>query len=750
MLKWVSNNSILVERERQTSASPRVETMRRAVGASISIGPSVVEENGTLPPLLVLTSANSEENDDMENLPLTPIKSYVSHAMSTLSLEFPFSARLSSPSIDSGVGSSKSSLITNATKILESPFKTFDDTAILTYSPSTVSSSSNSSLMSKSYLNQLADLVNMVITLPCLTRFPLAVAQYGGLAFLVVYTIVLVLLGFPSLYLQHNLARLEQKGPVQLWASLVPLAGGLGTALASLSLLMSVQYSVMTSHSMVYLISSFYTPLPWTQCSSWWNADSNCQEQTHQHPVADFLTEVEVTLNITLPGKHVMEPAYQQFWSRHVLQHGDVGDQATLNTKLVWAVLGLWVIIAVIILGGSKAILTRVQASLMVLLVTLTVAFAIKLSTMPMISAVISSTMETTWSSLASTSCWQEAVLLCSLGANIHTGSAQAVASHSPSRRDHSLLLVVCLSVHLLVCSVWSVLTLALAGDITSLDTDLFPLAVIGQVLSQVPGGQAWCQAWYSLTTALGLLSTLSSLAGLLSYTQTRQKTSTRIILGLVVLLVCLVISFLCTFPTTPSILSLLTRWGIHFPSFLLATMITTTLSLTYGLSRATDRIAAQDGRKMNLFLLRYLQLTASLSPLVLAYLSLSFLPTTSTSSSLTSWSVSLGWVITMLILVQLLLGAIVAVIMAVKANSRAILSWRELLGCRSLRASREKLVDRSSLASSSYRNFERCDITMMTDLGTPSRLRPSGSGMSGLVNRRLSLSPRRPKYATD
>jgi len=742
MLKWVSNNSILVERERQTSSSPRVDIMRKTVGALSSL---VTKTEDREAPRLVLTSPNDELQDSdtlMDSLPLTPLKSFANRAVSTLSLEFPFASRFSSPSVDSGVGSSKSSLITNAARFLESPFKTFEDAAIIKYSPSSLSTHSNFSLNTKPSISQFVDLVSMVITLPCLTRFPLAVSQNGGAAFLVAYTVVLLLLGFPSLYLQHNLARLEQKGPVQLWGSLVPVAGGLGTALASMSLLMSVQYSVITSHSIVYLINSFYTPLPWTQCSSWWFADSNCQEEIHQHPVADFLTEVEHTLNISLPGKSVSEPAYQQFWFRYVLHHGQAGDEATLNTNLIWALLGLWLVIAATVLNGRRSVLSRLQASLLALLVILTLALAIKLLSLPDIGAVISSTLKPTWSSLGTTSCWQEAVLLSSLGANIHTGTTQAVASRSPGRQDHSLLLVVALFVHLLVCSVWSVLSLSLAGDIINLDTDLFPLAVIGQSLSQVSGGQAWCQAWYSMTTTLGMLSILSSLTGPLSYAQAKHKTLTRIILGLGVTVPCLLLSFLCTFPSTPTILALLSKWGIYFPSFLLGTIMTTTLSLTYGLSRATDRIAAQDGHKMNLLLLRYLQLTGSMSPLVLIYFSFAYLPTTSLAS--TSTNLSSGWGITLLILGQLLIGAVLAILFSIKSSSQSILSWRELLGCSSLRASREKLLDshRTRLSSSSYRNFERCDITMMTDLGTPSRLRPGGA--SGLTNRRLSLSPRK------
>jgi len=743
MLKWVSNNSILANREGQpsTTPSPRVEKLRRTVGALSILGAKVEEDV----PKVVFTSCKEEEEKDadMEELPLTPLKDpIVTKAMSSLSLEFPFAGRfINSPSVDSGVGSrsSKSSLFTNAARILESPFRTFDDVALLNYSPSSLSNLSLFSLDSRAPFSQMIELLSIMITLPCITRFPVAVAKHGGVAFILAYTVVLGLLGFPSMYLQHNLARLEQKGPVQLWYSLVPVSSGLGTALATLSLLMTVQYSVITSQSIMYLISSFYSPLPWTQCSAWWNADSACQDH---HPVADFLSEVEKTLNISLADRTVKEgePAYQQFWFRYILSGG-----SSVNTKLVLALLCLWVAIGFIVLVGYRSVLSRLQASLMVLVGTITTAFLVKLFTLPDILPVISSTLSPTWSSLSTTSCWQEAVLLCSLSANIHTGSVQAVASRSNSRHDHSLILLASLVIHLLVSSVWSIITLALVRDITSLPSSLFPLALTGEALSKVSGGAGWCQAWYSLTIMLGVMSMLSSLLGPLSYAQTKHKTVIRTALCLGITVPCLFISIVCTIPSAPYILSLLSRWGIYFPSILLATITTTTLTLAYGLSRATDRIAAQDGRKMHLALLRYLQVTGSILPLLLIYFSFSYLPITSlasNSSNLSTWAEPLGWLMTLLVLSQVVFGAILVIVVSLKSSSPGVLSWRDLLGCSSFRSTRQKLVKRSRLSSSSYRNFERCDITLTSDLGTPSRHRVASS-KAGLVNRRLSLSPR-------
>jgi len=267
-------------------------------------------------------------------------------------------------------------------------------------------------------------------------------------------------------------------------------------------------------------------------------------------------------------------------------------------------------------------------------------------------------------------------------------------------------------------------------------------LALTSEALSKVSGGQAWCQALYSMITAVGVMSMLSSSLGPFSIAQAKHKAGIRIGLCLGTSIACLLISLSCTVHTDLTVLSLISKWGIYFPSFLLLTVCSVTLILAYGLTRATDRIAAQDGHKMHLVLLRYLQVTVRMTPLPLIFFSFSYLPTNNTATNTESlWLKSLGCFLTLAIICQVFAGVVFAVVLSLKSSSYRYLSWKQLLGSTSLRSSRIKLVSRSSrLSSSSYRNFKMSEIPSSSDLGTPSRLRPNKR--VGLVNRRLSLSP--------
>ena len=112
-----------------------------------------------------------------------------------------------------------------------------------------------------------------------------------------------------------------------------------------------------------------------------------------------------------------------------------------------------------------RSVVSRLQVCLMLLVFSITIAFLIMLFTSPNMITKILFILTPTWSSLLTTNCWQEAVLLSSLSANINTGAIQAVASRSNRRHDHSIMLMSSLLVHLMMCCIWSVITLSMVGN---------------------------------------------------------------------------------------------------------------------------------------------------------------------------------------------------------------------------------------------------------------------------------------------
>jgi SNF family Na+-dependent transporter len=69
------------------------------------------------------------------------------------------------------------------------------------------------------------------LSLHSLWVLPLSVVQYGGIAYLLLYTAVLAVLGGPLLLLELSLGQYSGLAPAQLYAALCPVLGGLGPAL---------------------------------------------------------------------------------------------------------------------------------------------------------------------------------------------------------------------------------------------------------------------------------------------------------------------------------------------------------------------------------------------------------------------------------------------------------------------------------------------------------------------------------------
>ena len=96
-----------------------------------------------------------------------------------------------SPSTDSGVGSSKTSL---------------RSTGVPPHQESLLLTEPEPQLRSVSVVS----LSSLMVSLPCLLQFPVLAVENGGLVFILIYTFTLLLLVWPSLQLQLSLSSLSR------------------------------------------------------------------------------------------------------------------------------------------------------------------------------------------------------------------------------------------------------------------------------------------------------------------------------------------------------------------------------------------------------------------------------------------------------------------------------------------------------------------------------------------------------------
>lgn len=110
----------------------------------------------------------------------------------------------------------------------------------------------------KSTLGFVAAAAGSAVGLVNIWRFPYVVGQHGGAAFIAIYILFLILIGFPVLFSEVLIGRSARQGPVTAFTNLsierVPIWKGVGKGIAFTGFLVSSFYSVVAGWIVGYFI----------------------------------------------------------------------------------------------------------------------------------------------------------------------------------------------------------------------------------------------------------------------------------------------------------------------------------------------------------------------------------------------------------------------------------------------------------------------------------------------------------------
>lgn len=159
-------------------------------------------------------------------------------------------------------------------------------------------------------------------------RFPHLCYRNGGGSFLISYLLLLVVMGFPIVYLEACLGQFCSKGPAKCW-DFAPLFKGVGVAMIVVSILISIYYHVVVAWAQYYLFASFTGKLPWSDCNNpEWNTDG-C---SHKWPV---VTCAEGLIKMT-NGTCYKAERFTGIWNASLLRAAS-GQQLITPSEEYWA-----------------------------------------------------------------------------------------------------------------------------------------------------------------------------------------------------------------------------------------------------------------------------------------------------------------------------------------------------------------------------------------------------------------------------
>ena len=95
-------------------------------------------------------------------------------------------------------------------------------------------------------------------------RFPYLCFTWGGALFFIPYFVCLLTIGIPVTLMELSLGQKFQRGDIGVFRGIHPRLSGVGLASVLAAFCIVAYYNIIIGWSLIYLIMSFVSPLPWS------------------------------------------------------------------------------------------------------------------------------------------------------------------------------------------------------------------------------------------------------------------------------------------------------------------------------------------------------------------------------------------------------------------------------------------------------------------------------------------------------
>lgn len=119
----------------------------------------------------------------------------------------------------------------------------------------------------------LSSAFGYIIGLGNIWRFPYLCYKHGGGAFLLAYTLMLILVGHPLFLMELAFGQYANESPITIWR-ISPAFEGIGYAMCLISAMIAIHYNIINAWIIHYLLGSLsFGDVPWSRCDNSWNSD---------------------------------------------------------------------------------------------------------------------------------------------------------------------------------------------------------------------------------------------------------------------------------------------------------------------------------------------------------------------------------------------------------------------------------------------------------------------------------------------
>ncbi|XP_038631986.1 sodium- and chloride-dependent neutral and basic amino acid transporter B(0+)-like isoform X1 [Scyliorhinus canicula] len=542
----------------------------------------------------------------------------------------------------------------------------------------------------------LLSVVGCAVGLGNVWRFPYLAYKNGGGVFLIPYTLMLALVGIPMFFLESSFGQFASLGPIAVWKA-VPMLQGVGVTMILFGSISHISYTCIIAYSLYYLFASFQSPLPWTDCFSWWGADETCS-RTPKDPLCNLTLDdgcfeiVNTTWlhvnNETCPnGSEIYVPHQgpsEQYWDKVALNRSHSVDE---TGEVVWylalCLLLTWLIIGAALSKGIKSSGKVVYFTATFPYVVLTILLIKGLTLEGAYKGIdfyIGS--QSDLSKLADAEVWKDAAIQIFYSTSISWGGLLTLSSynkfHNNCYTDTIVVCVVnCATSVFSGFAIFSVLGhMAHVQDkpISEVVQSGFGLAFIAypETLAQLPWAPLWSALFFFMLVTLGLSTLFAGFEAIITTLLDQFPTFLRpkrlyLIMG--VWFSLYILGLECVTQAGIYWIKLIDHFCAGWGILIAALLEVTGLSWIYGVNRFIKDIEMMIGERNWLFWLWWRACWVFISPCLLAVILFSslatFTPPTYGSVEYPIWSTALGWCMMIFCIMWIPIVAIVKVIQA-------------------------------------------------------------------------------------
>lgn len=140
-------------------------------------------------------------------------------------------------------------------------------------------------------LQFISSALSYTVSLGNIWRFPYLCYRHGGGAFLIAYTIMLIIIGLPLFLMELAFGQYANEGPITIWR-ISPLFEGIGYSMCLISGLVALYYNMINAWIIYYLFASIsFSGVPWSECNEAWST-----KQCYRHNNTDCVRQANSTI----------------------------------------------------------------------------------------------------------------------------------------------------------------------------------------------------------------------------------------------------------------------------------------------------------------------------------------------------------------------------------------------------------------------------------------------------------------------